>query len=129
MPTLCWVDSLDGSDGLDGAESPEQSLRKAIEWLQKAIDLDDTIGLCAHPYWASSILCRGSMKRPLPKRREAVALDPNGADAMYLWHDFTVLAGGTKKPLRMLKKAIRLNPFPPAGTFTAWGSLFPDREV
>ena len=94
------------------SKSPNQSLTKAIELLQKAIALDDTY---AEAYADLGFLL--SMKEQHDKAvataERGVALNPSAADAhMKLGHTLR-FAGRYEESIPEYKTAIRLNPIPP----------------
>jgi len=94
------------------SKSPNQSLTKAIELLQKAIALDDTY---AEAYADLGFLL--SMKEQHDKAvataERGVAFNPSAADAhMKLGHTLR-FAGRYEESIPEYKTAIRLNPIPP----------------
>jgi len=97
---------------LGTSKSPKQSLAKAIELLQKAIELDAAY---AEAYAVLGFLY--SMTRQYDKgvaeAEQAVALNPNSADThMFLGHTLR-FACRWEESIPEYKIAIRLNPFPP----------------
>jgi adenylate cyclase len=94
------------------SKSPKQSLVKAMELLQKAIVLDNTL---AEPHGRLGFLY--SMTRQYDKgvaeAEKAVALNPNSAMAHVMLGKTLIFAGRWEESIPEYKKAIRLNPIPP----------------
>lgn len=94
-------------------KSPAESIKKAIEAIQKAIALDDNYAL-AHG-WLGSLytMLLGEYDKGVTEAQKGVALDPNGAHN-YIYLETTLrFAGRHEEAVQAIEKAIRLNPFPP----------------
>jgi adenylate cyclase len=93
-------------------KSPQDSLEKSIELLQKAITLDNT-NAEAHSVlgWIFSI--RGQHDKAVAEGEKAVALDPNSAEAHMYFGKILTFADRDKESIAELQTAIRLNPIPP----------------
>jgi adenylate cyclase len=93
-------------------KSPQQSMKRAVELIQKAIALDDSYAL-AHG-WLGYILAHSrKYDESIMEAQKGVALDPNGAHG-YLYLCFAYrFAGMHEEAVQAIEKAMRLNPFPP----------------
>ena len=92
------------------SKSPKQSLAKAIELVQKAIELDDVYAHSVLGFLLSQI---GQYDKAVAEAERGVALNPNSADS----HTFLGLtlrfADRYQEAIPEFEKAIRLNPIPP----------------
>jgi len=108
---------------LGSSKSPPESLARATELLQKAIDLDQNDDM------AYSILCHVyAMQRQFDKSveagRKAIELNPN-SDAAYVWLAMTLRwIGKPEEAIELHKKAIRLCPFPPSYYYLNLGNAY-----
>ena len=93
-------------------KSPKESLAKAMELLQKAIVLDNTLseahGLLGFLYSISK-----QHDKAVPLGEKAVALNPNSAAAHMMLGKVLSFAGRQDAAIPEYKTAIRLNPIPP----------------
>ena len=98
-------------------KSPQQSFKQAVQFIQKAIALDDSYAL-AHGW--SGFLNTYIMKKyekGIMEAQKGVDLDPNGAHG-YLYLSLCLrYAGKFEQAIQAIEKAIRLNPFPPVTYF------------
>ena len=98
-------------------KSPQQSYKQALEFIQKAIALDESYAL-AHGwlgYLNTSILRK--YETGIMEAQKGVDLDPNGAHG-YLYLSVCLrYAGKFEEAIQAIEKAIRLNPFPPVTYF------------
>jgi adenylate cyclase len=93
-------------------ESPEQSMTRAVELIQKAIALDDSYAL-AHGWLGALYVYLRKYDEGIMEARKGVAIDPNGAHG-YLYLNMALrFAGRFEEAVQAIEKAIRLNPFPP----------------
>jgi adenylate cyclase len=102
------------------SKSPKQSIAKAMELLQKAIVLDDTL---AEPHGRLGFLF--SMIRQYDKgvaeAEKAVDLNPNSATAHFFLGKTLFFAGRSEESIPEYKKAIRLDPIPSQSYFWSLG--------
>ena len=96
----------------DTSKSPKQSITKAMELLQKAIVLDDTLAE-AHGRLGLLFSMTGQHDKALTKGEKAVALNPNSAFAHMNLGKILFFDGRCEESIPEYKKAIRLNPIPP----------------
>jgi adenylate cyclase len=95
---------------LGSSKSPKQSLAKAIELVQKAIELDDGYSHSVLGFLLSQIR---QYDRAIAEAERGVALNPNSADS-HAWLGLTlILSGRYQEAILEFEKAIRLNPIPP----------------
>ena len=98
-------------------KSPQQSIKKALELVQKAIALDDSYAL-AHGWsgFLSTFIFK-KYEKGIMEAQKGVDLDPNGAHG-YLYLSLCLrYAGEFEEAIQAIEKAIRLNPFPPVTYF------------
>ena len=93
-------------------KSQEQSLADAIEFLQKAIALDDS-NAEAHSRLAFVYLFSEQPEKALEQAVKAVTLDPNSSSAHYGMGKVFSFTDRYEEAIAEYKKAIRLNPIPP----------------
>jgi TolB-like protein/predicted Zn-dependent protease len=93
------------------SESPKQSLRLAEELVQKALALDANLAE-AHAFLGRIYLTKRQYEKAIAEGERAVVLQPN-SDFAHAALAFTLRnAGRHEEAIALLRKAIRLNPFP-----------------
>jgi adenylate cyclase len=92
--------------------SPEASMAKAKQLLQKAIDLNDAYA-DAHAFLGWLFAMTGQYDDALAHGEKAVALNPNSAESHMRYGKILTQAGKNKESISELQTAIRLNPIPP----------------
>jgi len=92
------------------SKSPKQSLTKAIELVQKAIELDDGYAHSVLGFLLSQI---GQYDRAVAEAERGVALNPNSADSHTFLGITLRFSGRNQEAIPEFEKAIRLNPIPP----------------
>jgi adenylate cyclase len=107
--TLGWNYFLEARFGL--SESPEDSIKMAFKYAQKAVDLDDTLDW-SHMLLASIYAIKRQFDKAVSEAKRAVSLNPNGADAYACLAGIIGLSGNWKESVAFGEKSIRLNPFP-----------------
>ena len=111
---LGWVYSNDY--WLGNTKSPQETIEKGIELAQKALAIDDSLA-GAHGLLCSLYLWKREYDKAIAEGERAVALDPGGAFALVNYADSLRFAGRSEEALPFYQKAIRLNPFNPAGLY------------
>jgi TolB-like protein/cytochrome c-type biogenesis protein CcmH/NrfG len=96
---------------LGTSKSPNQSIAKAIELVQKALVLDDTYA-DAHGTLGSLYTMTRQYDKAVAQGEKAVALNPNSAYAYAMLGKTLRFAGRWTEAVQAYKKAIRLNPIP-----------------
>jgi len=105
------------------SESPEQSLKLAEEMVQKALALDDSLGI-GHSFLGRIYLTKRQYNKAISEGERAIVLVPNldfaHAALAYTLHR----VGRQEEAIRLYKKAIRLNPHAPEWYFSGLGSCY-----
>jgi len=90
-----------------------QTLDRAAELAQKAATLDDSLSL---PHWILGLtfLWSRQHERAIAEGERAIALDANDADSYVSLGNTLVFAGRAEEGVKLIQKAMRLNPhYPP----------------
>ncbi|MEI5679908.1 MULTISPECIES: winged helix-turn-helix domain-containing tetratricopeptide repeat protein [unclassified Mesorhizobium] len=98
----------------------ESSRSVALELARKAVAIDPNDAGCR---WVLAYLLayERSFAEADAEFEQAIALDPNEADAWAALSDIAVLAGRVEEGLEHIRKAFRLNPFPASWYYLAFG--------
>ena len=91
------------------SDAPERSLERGYEVARKAIALDDLLPQ-AHFAMARLHRERRELEQAAAEAKKAVELEPNYADAYVLLGAILIYAGKPEDGLKMIQKAIHLNP-------------------
>ena len=103
------------------SKSPKQSLRLAQELVQKALALDANLAE-AYAFLGRIYLTKRQHEKAIAEGERALALAPN-SDFVHAALAFTLRhSGRPEEAIALFKKAIRLNPIPPA--WYLWGLGF-----
>jgi adenylate cyclase len=97
------------------SESPRDSLVRGMELTQKALTLDDS-SADAHSFLGFVHAMMRQHYKGIAEAERAVALNPNFANAYHRLGLVLRFAGRPEEAIPVIKKGIRLNPFPP-GTY------------
>jgi adenylate cyclase len=93
------------------SEDPRLSLKKAMELVQKAIDLDNSLALPRSSLgWIYTLM--GQHDKGIAECEQAINLEPNSALAYFRLSLALRYAGRPKEAITMCKEAIRLDPIP-----------------
>ena len=90
----------------------------------RAIALDDTFGEAHSLLGLIQISHIGDTELGVAELEKAVALNPNSALSAALLGSYLGLRGKSGRALEMVKRAIRLNPFPPNWFYNALGNAY-----
>jgi adenylate cyclase len=91
-----------------------QSFDQALELLQKAIALDDSLPLAHQLLSGVYVWEKKQHDRAIAEAERAVALDPNNADGYVNLGSALTWAGRAEEGIGLMEKAMRLNPrYPP----------------
>jgi len=105
------------------SKTPEKSMEQAVDHTRKALDLDESLA-DAHALLGYVYLLKRDYDHAVEGGERAVSLNPNYADA-YGW--LATILTSTGKPdeaIGMIKKAMRLNRFPPNWYFLILGDVY-----
>ncbi|MGD9240636.1 MAG: adenylate/guanylate cyclase domain-containing protein [Desulfobacterales bacterium] len=112
---------------LGSTESPQGSLKTAIELSKKALSLDDSLG-GAHGLLGNIYIMRKDYDKGIRETKRAVELEPNGADAHAFLGMGLLFAGSPEEAIPILKKAIRLDPNAPEWYMHVLAAAYRDIE-
>ena len=105
---------------LGSAKSPQESIEKATELLQKIIAIDDSY-VQAHATLSHVYSTRREYDKAIAEGARAVNLDPGSPWALF-WYAATLTnAGKPEEAIPLFEKAIRLNPLGPAQFYLQYG--------
>jgi adenylate cyclase len=94
----------------DSTGSPQESVEKAIELVQKALALDDTLAE-AHSLLGYLYTQKKEYEKGIAEGERAVSLN-SGLAAVLGYYGFSLsVAGRAEEAIPLIEKAIRLNPF------------------
>jgi len=106
-------------------KSPRESLRLAEELVQKALALDANLAE-AHAFLGRIYLTKRQHEKAIAEGERALTMAPNSA-FIHAALAFTLRhAGRPEEAIALFKKAIRLNPMPPAWYFSGLGVSYFD---
>ncbi len=97
-------------------KSPRESWEQAIKLTQKAIALDPSDGR-ARAYVAMLYAMIRQWDKGFPEVEQALTLEPDSPDVLLNAGNFFTFVGNYEEAIRLIEKAIRLNPFPHAVYF------------
>jgi adenylate cyclase len=118
---LGWTHLTDVMNGW--SKSPEESINRALGYAQKAVSIDNTQA-DAYALLGNVYLFQRQFGKAIEEGEGAVVLNPNGAD-YHVWLAMILTsAGRPEEAVALVKKAIRLNPFPPNWYFLGLGNVF-----
>ena len=97
-----WVDSIS-----NWSDSPTESFVKAESYVQKALSLNDSLDV-PHFLLGMIHLYKKEWEKAIIEAKRAVALNPNGADALAALGYISCYAGEAEEAILHLQKAFRL---------------------
>ena len=92
--------------------APRENIKKAFKFGQKAISINESDGF-SHGLLCYVYLLMKKYEKAIASGKRAVELQPNGATAVMYLGSTLGYTGNLDEAIAYLKKAIRLNPFPP----------------
>jgi adenylate cyclase len=105
------------------SKSPSESLKQAEQLAQKALALDPSVGY-THLILGGVYLLRRQHELSIAEMEKAIAKSPSEADAYASLGHCLTFAGRPEEAIPLIKKAIRLNPFPQAFNFQHLGQAY-----
>jgi len=90
-------------------KSPQESTEKAIELVQKALALDDSLAE-AHGFLGFLYTQKREYEKGITQGERAVALNPGDSTVLVYYAISLNFAGRSEEAITLLQKAIRLNP-------------------
>jgi adenylate cyclase len=102
-----WFDARFG-----WVESRAESIKMALKYAQKAIQLNDTSDF-AYLLIGGVYFLQGQYEKAIAEGERAIALNPNGAGNYAFLAGAVGCSGRWDESIELAKKAIRLEPFPP----------------
>jgi adenylate cyclase len=112
---MAYVNSSDY--WLGSTSSPRESIEKAIELVQKALAMDDTLAE-AHGLLGYLYTQKREYEKGIAEGERAVALNPGVANILGYYAFSLNFAGRSEEAIPLLQKAIRLNPNPVSSFLT-----------
>ena len=104
---MSWVNYLEYWLGI--GKSPQESIEKGIEFVQKALAIDDS-SPTAHSRLGLFCSLKGEHERAITEGERGVALNPSGASAIGYYGVSLLYGGRPEEAVPVFQKAIRLNP-------------------
>ncbi len=116
----------DGSFGW--TKSPQKSLNMAVDLYNKVLEMDNSDADC-RALLAYTYALKGQYERAIAEGKRAVDFCPNFADGHATLGLSNYWAGNQEAAISSLRKALRLNPFPPAWYFLYLGYVYRDAAM
>jgi TolB-like protein/Flp pilus assembly protein TadD len=105
------------------SRSPQETIEKGIELVQKAIALDDTLAE-AHGLLGYLYTQKREYEKGIAEGERAVALNPSGATVLVNYAISLNFAGRSEEAITLFQKALRLNPFGSYDNYNHLGLAF-----
>jgi adenylate cyclase len=97
-------------------KSPQETLEKGIELAQKALAMDDSLA-GPHGLLCALYTAKREYDKAIAEGERGVALNPGGTSELLNYAASLCYAGRPEEAIQLFQKAIRLNPFNPAGLY------------
>ena len=97
---------------IGSSKSPKDSLMQGIEWLQKALAMDDSLAE-AHARLGHAYTFVNRHDEAIAEAEKAMAMDPNSAAVHFMAGLVLRFSGKPAESIPVCKKSIRLEPFTP----------------
>ena len=107
----------------DSSRSPQESIEKATELLQKTLAMDDTHAP-AHGNLSIIYLQKREYDKAIAEGERAVSLDQGSPFVAFAYAKALVYSGRPEEAIPLLEKAIRLNPLAPSPFYNHLGLAF-----
>jgi adenylate cyclase len=107
----------------DLGKSPRESIEKGIEFVQKALAMDDSLPM-AHSHLSLFFSLKGEHERAIAEGERGVTLMPGGATVLSYYGMSLLYGGRPEEAIPVLQKAIRLNPLGESNNFLFLGHTY-----
>jgi adenylate cyclase len=107
----------------DFAESPEESMRLAVEAAQKALALDPSDPR-THMGWGYLYIMQREYDKAIASAERAVALNPGGAQSLAALAAAMIYSCRFNEAVTFMEQSIRLDPFPSSTGFRNLGAAY-----
>jgi adenylate cyclase len=97
-------------------KSPHETLEKGIELAQKALAMDDSLA-GPHGLLCALYTAKREYDKAIAEGERGMALNPGGTSELLNYAASLCYAGRPEEAIQLFQKAIRLNPFNPAGLY------------
>jgi len=104
-------------------ESPLISFAQASKNIKKALELDGE-NYVAHLALGWLYFFKKDLDKAIASAERAIALNPNGSDAYAQLGMVLVMSGRAEEAVKLIQKALRLNPIPPAQYLNFLGTAY-----
>jgi len=101
---------------LGNTKSPQETLEKGIELAQKALAMDDSLA-GPHGLLCALYTAKREYDKAIAEGERGVTLNPGGTSELLNYAASLCYAGRPEEAIQLFQKAIRLNPFNPAGLY------------
>ena len=101
---------------LDNTKSHQETLEKGIGMARKALAMDDSLA-SAHGLLCALYRTKREYDKAIAEGERGVALNPGGTSELSNYAATLCYAGRPEEAIQLFQKAIRLNPFSPAGLY------------
>jgi adenylate cyclase len=118
---IAWTHSIDCRYGFSG--SPSESLKRCVEFAQKAATLDNTLPE-VHSVWNLIYLFQRQHDKAIAEGKKAVALGPSDSACHFLLALTLHFAGRFEESIFHMKEAMRLDPYYPTGYLSVLGHSY-----
>ena len=111
LTLLGWTHFSDARNGF--TDTPLESIKQAVLSAQRTSAIDDRDPNLQN-LWASLYLIQRQHEKAIAAGKKAIELDTNNADAHVLLAQIMFYSGRPDEVIKLMKKAMRLAPYPPA---------------
>ena len=105
------------------SESPEESMKLAVDAAQKALVLDDSDSL-THSCFSALYIMQRQHDKAIASAERALELSPSGGRALSSFGTALIYACRFSEAVQYFEQAIRLDPFPPSSLFRNLGAAY-----
>jgi adenylate cyclase len=105
------------------SESPEESMKLAVDAAQKALALDDSDPL-THSCFSALYIMQRQHDKAIASAERALELSPSGVRALSSFGTALIYACRFSEAVQYFEQAIRLDPFPPSSLFRNLGVAY-----